>query len=53
MFGGEFLGETMHAHSTVSEDAETFKYTFVLLYLDTLLYSDKQNYIAFLISNLQ
>ena len=36
----------------VSKDYEKFQSTFVLLYLDTILYSDKQNYMDFLDSNL-
>ena len=43
----------MHVHSTVFKDAETFQYPSVLLYLNILFYSDKQNYMAFLNSNLQ
>ena len=42
----------VHAHSTVSKVAETFQYPFVLLYLDIILYSDRQNYMDFLNSNL-
>ena len=34
-------------------DAEKFQLTFVLLHLDTILFSDKQNYMDFLDSNLQ
>ena len=44
-------GETVHAHSTVSKGSKTFQYTFVLLYLDIILYSDRLNYIDSFISN--
>ena len=39
MFGGEIV----HAHSTASKDEETV----VLLYLEIIFYSDRQNYMDF------